>query len=661
MRTPPPPARLLLVDDREENLLALGSLLESPAHEIHTARSGPEALRKMLRTEYAVVLLDVQMPDMDGFEVARLMRARRTTRSTPIIFVTAYSRTERNIFAGYDAGAVDYLFKPLDAPIVRSKVAVFVQLHQQRAQLARLNEELEGRVEERTRQLKDERTRYQQLVEQMPAVLYVVDPPPQDQLHFISPRITELVGLSPGDLIADPARWRQALHPDDRDTVAKARAEACAQDRPFRLEYRLRRGDGRTVWVRDEAALVADPGTGVHHMRGLLLDITEQRELRQQMERSQRLESIGQLTGSLAHDFNNLLGVILGFASMAAEDSGSDTSTSRALDEIQRAAERGASITQRMLSFARKQQLQVRAVELADQVGQTAAVLRRVLPESIQVGLQAGDAGAWVRVDPNHLDQVLLNLAINARDAMPAGGRLSLSTARECLTEPRALRGGELAAGDYAVVSTSDTGSGMNEAALARIFEPFFTTKEEGKGTGLGLSSSLGIVRQLGGGVDVHSEEGTGTRFDVFLPLSDPATAPTSLGRLTAIGRSGRGERILVVEDEDGVRQMLAESLTRQGFEVAAEPGGAGALMALTRGPTFDAILTDMTMPGMSGLELIDEARAQGYDLPVIVFSGRSSPDSLAEFPRVRFLQKPMRPARIAQSLRQFLDDPDGA
>ena len=645
---------LLLVDDRPENLTALSALLERPDRVLHTATSGEEALRVMMRQDFAVVLLDVQMPGMDGFEVARLMRRRRQTAETPIIFVTAFSREERNVLAGYDAGAVDYLFKPLVPEIVRSKVDVFVQLYRQRRELAELNRTLEQRVQQRTAELLAEEERYRALVEQLPVVVYVVDLEGAGP-GFVSPRIQELLGVSPEAWMADPSAWRDRLHPEDREEVLSRVAAARAARAPFRGEYRLLRGDGSSVWVRDEALVTTDPRDGRAQVRGVLLDVNEARELRMQVERSQRLESVGQLSVGLAHDFNNLLGVILGFSSLLlAEEPPPDKAGP--LAEIQQAAERGASITHRMLSFARNQGTQPRALDLAAYLRDAQAVLGRVLPQTIELRFEVPPAPTWVRCDPVALEQIVLNLAINARDAMEGAGRLQLVARAEDVRVARVLHAGTVTPGRWQVLEVRDSGPGIDEATQERLFEPFFTTKPVGRGTGLGLSSSLGIMQQLGGAIGVRSQPGEGTAFELWFPRAEPPTHAPVAALTDRLERPGRGERVLVIEDEDSLRDLLVRALGSQGFDAVGAADGARGLETLAAGGPFDLLMTDLTMPGMSGLEVLEAMRSSHPALPAILLSGAAQPQGLGTLAPVRFIQKPLRPSRLAAAVREMID-----
>ena len=647
-----PPAQILVVDDRPENRLSLNAVLARPGLVIHEAGSGEEALRMLVRQRFACVLLDVQMPGMDGFEVARLMRGRRSTADIPILFVTAYSREETAVFEGYESGAVDYLFKPVQPKVVRSKVAVFVRLEQQRQELLELAATLEGRVAERTAELARAEARYRALVEQMPGVVYVARLGLRDRFEFISPQIGALTGLPAERWWTEPDLWWSQVHAEDRAGVEAGLARAAAAGGPFRLEYRLQHQTGDYVWVRDEGRVELREGADPR-VRGLLVDITEARDLRRQVEQAQKIESVGQLAGGIAHDFNNLLSVVLGFAGLA-RDAVDPVERDQALDRVQKAAERGASLTRRLLSFARQQAVRPRTLEAGSELAEVTALLRRVLPDSVELSYEAPLEPLWIDVDPVHFEQVVINLSLNARDALPNGGQITVRLGLRELPQPLAIATGSVAAGSWVVLGVADEGTGMDEATRSRIFEPFFTTKEPGKGTGLGLASCLGIVQRSSGQIDVASQLGQGTRFEIWLPSAAPP--PQALRPAAAVTEVTGSERVLLVEDDAMVRELVAAALARFGYCVQAASGGEEALALVDSGLAFDLLLTDMTMPGMQGTDVIEAIRSRRPNLPAILLSGRAAPSALEALPEVVYLQKPVRPERLAAAVRASLD-----
>jgi signal transduction histidine kinase len=388
-------------------------------------------------------------------------------------------------------------------------------------------------------------------------------------------------------------------------------------------------------------------------------DVTEKRELEARLRQAQRLEAVGQLTGGVAHDFNNLLTVIIGNAELLGDRLADNPALVGLAQMTLTAAERGAELTQRLLAFARKQTLEPRAVDVNALLTGMNALLRRSLGEHVEIEL-ARNADIWnAFVDAAQLESAVLNLAINARDAMPAGGRLTIEASNATLDGSYARDHDEVGAGDYVMIAISDTGSGMPPGVVARAFEPFFTTKDVGKGSGLGLSMVHGFVKQSGGHVKIYSEEGHGTTIKLYLPKAERderAAAPTRPELA-----EGGSEHVLLVEDDDQVREHVASQLAQLGYQVVAVTHGAAALDAMAS-QGFDLLFTDVVMPGgMSGRQLAEEARKRqpglrilftsGYTENAIVHHGRLDPG-------VHLLNKPYRRSDLAVKVRQALRAP---
>jgi signal transduction histidine kinase/ActR/RegA family two-component response regulator len=380
-------------------------------------------------------------------------------------------------------------------------------------------------------------------------------------------------------------------------------------------------------------------------------------ELNQRLRQTQRMDAVGQLTGGIAHDFNNLLTVILGNASMLAESLTDNHRLLMLAEMTSKAAERGAELTSRLLAFARRQPLTPVPTDVNRRIAGMDDLLRRTLGEHVEIETVRA-AGLWqAMVDPGQLENAILNLCINARDAMAAGGRLTIETANVRLDQAYAARHGEVEPGQYVMVAVSDTGTGMDEATLERAFEPFFTTKEVGKGSGLGLSMVYGFVKQSRGHVRIYSEPGHGTTVKLYLPRADAGAAAEAEPSGQPVVAGGQ-ERILVVEDEDLVREHVTNQLRGLGYDVVAVRNGPEAMAALRRGG-FGLLFTDVVMPGgMSGRQLADEARSLHPDLPVLFTSGYTE-NAIVHHGRldrgVHLLQKPYRRQDLAASIRQVL------
>jgi signal transduction histidine kinase len=410
------------------------------------------------------------------------------------------------------------------------------------------------------------------------------------------------------------------------------------------------------------ALLIFLPIAGFLVVRRERLAQQEQRRLERQLAESQKMEAIGKLAGGVAHDFNNMLTAILGYASMIQEDAPPKSALQQQATQIRRAAESAATLTQKLLAFSRRQVLQTNVVDFSAMLDNLVVLIRRVIGENITVATQA-DPDLWhVLADPVQVEQSIVNLAINARDAMPNGGTLQIAARNAPRPHGERRPDGEVKPGEYVQITVTDTGVGMDEATRARMFEPFFTTKPQGQGTGLGLSTVYGFVRQCGGYIGVMSTPGRGTSIELLLPRARvslearPATPPS---RLSDHGEPGR-ETVLVVEDEDAVRQFAVESLQRQGYQVLQSPSGEDALkVASTHDGTIHLLLSDVVMPGMKGPELATRLRALRPGLRVLLMSGYAADIVTAgDLRDATLVSKPFTPASLSRAVRGMLDLP---
>lgn len=454
--------------------------------------------------------------------------------------------------------------------------------------------------------------------------------------------------------------WIDAIHPDERDEVL-ARADAAVHSdlSEWSHEYRLARADGSYADVRENAIFMRDENGKAFRMIGSFNDLTETKRLEQMLRQSQRLDAVGQLTGGIAHDFNNLLTVILGNVELLAEGAPADSREKELAYMALKAAERGAELTARLLAFARKQPLAPRSENVNIIVAELSDMIRRTMTPSITLELAPGKDLWPSMVDVSQLENALLNLCLNARDAMPEGGCLIISTVNHPLEDPAAQGVGDLAPGDYIAITVKDTGVGMDEETQARAFEPFFSTKPVGAGTGLGLSMIYGFVKQSQGAIRVNSAPGKGTSVQILLPRAELAPRPRAPAPEDTGEKVGRG-RILLVEDEEFVRRYVVSQLEKMGYEVDAAENASGALSMLENG-RFDLLMTDIVMPGaMNGRQLAEVARQKFPDLPVLYMSGHSRDEIIREGHMegtIHFLQKPFRRPALVQKLREALTD----
>jgi two-component system, cell cycle sensor histidine kinase and response regulator CckA len=403
-------------------------------------------------------------------------------------------------------------------------------------------------------------------------------------------------------------------------------------------------------------AIAAVAGTRLVALFGT--DVTDQRRVEGQLRQAEKMDSVGRLAGGVVHDFGNTLSVILSYSGLLLSDLRRDDPMRRDLEEIFNAGTRATRLIRQMLSFSRQQLLEPKVLDLDEIVRSIGNMLERVVGEDIKLVVSAAPGRGTVRVDPGHIEQVIVNLVVNARDAMPAGGTLTIETSNVEVSDKGAHEQPGLALGRYVLLTVSDTGIGMDEATRARIFEPFFTTKEKGKGTGLGLSTVLGIVEQSGGGVRVASELGQGTTFEVYLPRVDqavevarPTLAPTSLCG---------NETVLLVEDEDSVRDVARAILRRNGYHVIPTRNAREALLVCEHhADAIHMLLTDVVMPEMSGTDLAARVRKIRPETRVLFMSGYTD-ESVARHgvlePEIAFLQKPITPKTLARKVREVLD-----
>ncbi len=458
----------------------------------------------------------------------------------------------------------------------------------------------------------------------------------------------------------------EQIHPDDLPRVRQAFNEALRTRQPFICEHRIILPDGteRILQGRGEPLLNAQ-GEPIK-MFGIVQDITEAKQAQEALNRSeeqlrqaQKMEAVGQLAGGVAHDFNNLLTVINGYCAMAIQLEEEALPVRHNIEEIQKAAERASALTQQLLAFSRKQVLRPRVLQLNAVVRGMEKMLCRLIGEDIELSTAYDFALGNILADPGQIEQVIMNLVVNARDAMPRGGKLTIRTAHVVFDEVSVSRNRALEAGEYVMLAISDNGLGMTEEVKRHLFEPFFTTKGLGKGTGLGLATCYGIISQSGGDIRVYSEPNSGTTFKIYLPRTAAAIEPLTTPAQEYL--SGGTESILLVEDDAAVRSLTVKILRKCGYQVEESGNAFEALVHLKRNPRFDLVITDVIMPQMSGKELHDQIKHQLPHIKVLLISGYTD-DALAHHgvldESLAFLEKPFSPAKLGRKIREVLDTP---
>ncbi len=506
--------------------------------------------------------------------------------------------------------------------------------------------------------------RYRTLVERLPAITYIAELGAGGPWHYVSPQIQTILGFSPEDWLKDPWNWIHHIHVEDREIAYAAEKDFEENRQLFKAEYRMFATDGRVLWFRDEGVMLHSRDGQPLLMQGVLHDITEHKRLEEQLRHSQKMEAVGQLAGGVAHDFNNLLMLIQAQNERLRGRLQADDPAYADTLEIEHAVKQAGSLTNRLLAFSRRQLLQLQVLDLNFVLADTAKMLERLIAPNIEVKVVPGATPQWVKADPAQFVQVIMNLAVNARDAMPEGGLLTISAKGVELKEAQPAVHGSIPPGAYTVMAVSDTGTGMDTEVQEHIFEPFFTTKPPGRGTGLGLAIVYGVVKQTGGWVTVRSKPGEGTTLEIYIPRAEESleeTIPKQKGAMAYEGaHTGRGtETILLVEDQQGIREVVQEFLKRRGYSVLCAADGHDALqIADDHAHAIDLLVTDVIMPNMGGPELVQRLTRTRPQTKVLFISGNPDQASLSEQlgTAAVVLQKPFPLDSLLRKVRSVLD-----
>lgn len=506
-----------------------------------------------------------------------------------------------------------------------------------------------------TSMLAEDEPAFRELAENIHEVFWMTDAERRNVL-YVSPAFERVWGRSMDSVYEPGFDWADTISPHDRERARHAFLNELPSGR-FDIEYRIERPDGEVRWIHDRGFPVRDDGGDIKRAVGIAEDVTERRYLQHQLILSQKMEGIGRLASGIAHDFNNVLTLILGHSQMMLEQVGEDSPLHGDLKEIQTAAKRAAALTGQLLAFSRQQVLNLVVVDLNVVVSELEQMLRRLIGEDVEVKARTAPDHCPVKADPAQLEQILINLAVNARDAMPRGGILRIETSHETFAEDRVVDGARIAAGKYEVLVVQDNGSGMDEHTKARLFEPFFTTKAKGKGTGLGLATVYGTVKQLEGLVFVESQPQHGTTFKIYFPRTDAPLQPRTAEEHEVSSKSGN-EVILVVEDDESVRRFAITVLARYGYHLleAATPDRAISVSEEFEG-RIDLVLTDIVMPGINGDELARLVKAQRPEVKLLYISGYTElARTLGSEVQARLLPKPFSPDTLLHRVRRALD-----
>jgi len=621
-------------------------------------------LRKAVVSGAPVFLEDMVGADLTAAEAA--VTRLRGLRSVLYLPLTAGVRCVGALIVGSVDEPVILSPAEIDSCRTLANLAALAVQNAQLYEVGRRNAaDLERRIAERERTeraLRESEERLRLALMAAEQGLYDLDVRTGETV--VTPEYARMLGYDPEGFSESLEGWIERLHPDDRESATAAYAAYVAGEAPeYRVEFRQRTKAGDWKWILSVGKIVRYDETGRPlRMLGTHTDITKRKEAEEERARlaaqllhAQKMESVGRLAGGVAHDFNNMLLVILACTELIRMRHRDDARLLTSLQEIERAALRARDVTRQLLAVSRRQTAAPRTLNLSELLAETRTTMGRLIGEDVALDVHLG-ADLWpVRIDPSQLDQILMNLVVNARDAMPTGGRLTIEATNVHIDESHCRRHAGFREGDYVLVVVSDTGVGMDRETLAHVFEPFFTTKDVGKGTGLGLATVHGIVAQNGGVVGVHSEPGRGTTFRIYLPRVREASGAVEAAAEATPARTGG--TVLLVEDDDAVRGTLAAMLDALGFGVLVAPGWREALrLAGTAESAIDVLLTDVVMPELSGRELCERVRAVRPGLPVLYMSGYTAdvigPHGILD-DGVDFIQKPFAMDDLARALRK--------
>ncbi|MBL7545643.1 MAG: response regulator [Bdellovibrionaceae bacterium] len=673
--------RILVVDDNENNLYYLDKLMGGHGWQVILAHHGAEALMLARQQMPDIIVSDLLMPVMDGYTLLHHWKTDEKLKKIPFVVYTAtYTESEDERLA-LSLGADSFFLKPIEPEDFLSRIHVVLEraalalpaIPKNSVQPIETNEKLYNealvrkleqkmiQLEESNQILKRDQAELRMLESAIRAVsqgIIITDPNRADNpIVYVSPGFQKLTGYTEEESVGRNCRFLQG-----KETGADARAKiskALQEARNCQVEILNYRKDGSTFWNRLNISPVTDGGGRLTHFVGVLSDITQERHLETQLRQSQKMRAIGTLAGGVAHDFNNLLAVIGLHVENILAQVPAEATIRKGLESILKAQDRGAGLTRQLLAFSRKQGVELRPVDIDKTVKGLVDMLGRIVGEDIELETEFGDGEKIILGDPHQLEQLVTNLVINARDAIQIRGRISIQTSLFDGGGSHPIEAEKNKPKNFVKLVVSDTGRGMDEETQSRIFEPFFTTKEIGKGTGLGLSTVDGLVRQFYGHINVKSKIGSGTSFEIYLPITDqPITASVvPKSQLTAINT---GITILVAEDQPDLRLILARTLRDAGYTVLEAQNGETALeMYKNYGSKIHLIITDVVMPKMGGREFSEKLTQLNPEVIVLFLSGYTE-DTLLRYglsgtKNHRFIDKPFTAQTLLSKVRDLL------
>lgn len=650
---------ILIVDDKPENIDLMANILRSD-YEIKAAVSGEKALKISLEDpKPAMILLDIMMPGMDGYEVCRQLKANTSTCDIPIIFVTARAETREEEY-GFELGAVDYIRKPVSPPTVIARVRTHLQLYDH-------SRALEEMVHSRTVELQSSQLRLMKseqflnaIIENIPDMIYVKR---ADNLEFVrlNKAGEDLIGISREEVVgkfaADlfPSEMAKMSLKTDQEALSSWRMVDIPNEQLDTRHQGKRRAHTKKIPIMDENGVP-------EYLLGISEDITMQKQIEEQLRQTQQMESIGNLAGGIAHDFNNILFPIIGLSELLLEDLDPGSMAYENAQEVLIAGKRGSDLVKQILAFSRQSDQKLIPVRIQKILKEVLKLIRSTIPSDIDINHTIQHDCALVMADPVQVHQVAMNLITNAYHAVQDqenNRQISLDL-KEIEISKKDIPNGSLLPGPYILMTISDTGYGIDPEVREKIFEPCFTTKEHGKGTGLGLAVVFGIIKKLKGEIKVTSELNVGTTFEIYLPTIEKAAESIPIRNINTNMVSGT-EHILLVDDEEPIAKLESQMLQRLGYKVTSVISSREGLDIFTTDPSaFDLVITDMTMPNLTGDQLAKEMIAIRADIPVIIctgFSERINKKSAEEMGIKGFLMKPVVRSEMAKIVRNVLDE----
>ena len=649
------PARVLIVDDERQNRQLLEVMLKPEGFDLVVMGSGEEALAEVKRQPPDLILLDVMMPGMDGYQVVTRIKGNPATKNIPVIMLTALDDSNSRIH-GLSAGAEDFLSKPINRVELTARVRNLLRLKAHSDDQESYSQLLEGEVGSRRADLVASERLYRSTFDATPVGILHVSL--DGRWLLANNYLCELLGYPCEELQLTHVQQQVVVYESPEEAEFVRRMVAGELERHVLEDKRYRRQDGSVVVARVIMSLHRDIDGRVEHLIYVIEDVTDRRTLEAQVRQAGKMDAIGRLASGVAHDFNNLLTVILGFAEIIAEDARTKEEFGQEIGEIIGAAQRASGLTRQLLAFGRQQVLNAQILDVNALVKEMGGMLGRLMGERVELQLSLAPDLQPALADHGQIEQVVMNLVVNARDAMPQGGKVVIET-RNVSLENSSFHPETIMTGEYVMLAVSDTGEGMTREVRDRLFEPFFTTKEAGMGTGLGLSTSYGIVKQSNGYIWVYSEPGMGTTFKVYFPRATEGALPVPRRNTPAAVPAIATETILLVEDEPNVRRLTRRILDNAGYRVleAQDVVDAEKLFA-HYSDSVDLMVTDVVMPGMNGPTLYARLRKLVPTLRVLYTSGYTDHFSahLMGIDRgLPFVQKPFTAAELESQVRAAL------